>query len=59
MNPTLDQLEQNKSHLATLLREAQIARAIHTPAVSLRRRIARFLKRVAAQLEPELQTARV
>jgi hypothetical protein len=58
MNPTADQLEIGKAHIEALLQEAQNNRAAHSQAVSVRRRVARWLKRLAVQLEPELQTAR-
>jgi hypothetical protein len=58
MNPTATQLEIGKAHLEALLEEAQNNRAVHTQPLSLRRRVARLLKRLATQLEPDMQTAR-
>ncbi len=58
MNPMQSHLEIAKCQIETLLDEARTMRALNTQKVSLRCRLARFLKNLALQLEPEPRAAR-
>jgi hypothetical protein len=58
MNTMQSHLEIAKSQIETLLNEAQTIRTLRTQRISFRRRVARFLKGLALQLEPEPRTAR-